>query len=317
MKHCLLGLILVMTMNAYSRSPEEKKALLESQTSCSNFVRFDENHLYQGYGPYKLMFEDPRSPIPGKFTVTSFDTKETQTLQTNDSAIDIVVEENHAFVLTYSGIEEWDLTTQQKVADHPTHTQTAVTYKEHAESFARYQDQMIIAHGRLGVSFFDLKTKKITGTIELIKQQAPLESQATAVSIIGKLAYVTMDSLSLVTQPPRPFTGIVVIDMEKKKVVSELKDLDIGSDAVASFGNKLIVSFYGFPIWKYDVSLFKGKNLPAPQTRLFRMPYPGHPIGAAEMDEKYYYTCYHFRQTEESPAAVKPMALNRKVLLLD
>ncbi len=316
MKYCLMGLVLLAT-TAFARTPEEKKALLEAQTSCSNFVRFDDNYLYQGYGPYKLMFEEPRNPIPSKFTITSFETKETKTLQTVDSAIDIVVDQNHAFVLTYSMVEEWDLATMQKVADHPTHLQTAVTYKEHAESFARYQNEMIIAHGSMGVSFFDLKTKKITGTLDLVKSQAPLESQATAVAIIGKLAYVTMDSLSLVNQAPYPFTGIVVIDMEKHKVVSELSNMDVGSDAVAAFGNKLVVSFYGFPIWKYDASLFKGKKLPNPQTRLFRMPYPGHPVGAAEMDEKYYYSCYRFSQTEDQAAAVKPMALNRKVLLLD
>lgn len=319
MKYLYLGFVLSLSLSAFARTSEEKIALLKTQETCGNFIKFDEDNMFIGYGNYKVLFEEPRQPIPSKMTVTSFDSKLTATLETEDSVIDVVTEGNTALALTYSGIEEWNLETKTRVAIHPTHTETAVSYKEHAEQWARFNDELIIAHGIKGVSFFDIKTRKVTGTIELLTSQAPLQSQATGVSISGKFAYVVMDSYSIPEEAPFPFKGIVKIDLSTKKVVQELGGMDPGADSVAALGNKLIVSFYGFPLWKYDVTDFKAnaKKLPNPEIRVFRFPVFGHPWGHASMDEKNYFTCYLGSDAPTEPKVNRPAVLDRSALLLD
>ncbi len=313
-------LALMITTQLLARTPEDRKALLEAQTTCGNFVQFDENFLYQGFGNYKVLFEEPRNPIPGIFTLTSFDNKQIK-LETLDSVLDVAFFDGHAFVLTYTHIEEWDLTTMTRVALHETHTDTTEfkEYKRHAEAWARYRDELIIAHGRLGVSVFDLKQKKITKTIDLVASQSPLESQATGITVVGKFAYIVMDSFSIVQPGEVPaFQGIVVMDLESKEVSRELLGLDPGVDAISSFGNKLFASFYGLPVWKFDITKFKNDHkLPNPDARIFRFQDNGHPWGVPAIDEKYYYTCFHISPTPTTPFAIKPIALNRKVLLLD
>ena len=319
MKYMFSGLILSLSISVFAHTPEEKKALLESQETCGNFVHFDENNMFTGFGNYKELFEEPRNPMPGQMNITSFETKMTSTIDTDDSVIDVATDGNTAFVLTYSGIEEWNLETKTRVAIHPTHTQTAVVYKEHAEQWARYNDELIIAHGIKGVSFFDMKTRKITSTLELATSQYPLQSQTTGIAISGKFAYAVLDSYSIVDEAPFPFKGIVKIDLETKKVVQELGGMDPGVDSIAAMGNKLIVSFYGFPVWKYDLTDFKpnAKKLPNPEIRVFRFPIAGHPWGHASLDDKNYYTCYWKRADETNPRVKIPAVLDRSTLLLD
>ena len=89
MKFIVLALLMVTQVMA--RTPDERKALLEAQTTCGNFVQFDENYLYQGFGNYKVLFEEPRSPIPGIFSLTSFDNKQIN-LETLDSVLDVAID---------------------------------------------------------------------------------------------------------------------------------------------------------------------------------------------------------------------------------
>ena len=81
--------------------------------------RFDENNLYLGFGFYKKGLEEPRHPIPATLDVRPLNGGTAFTLPTNDAALDIATEGNHAFVLTYSGIEEWDLAQKARLADTP------------------------------------------------------------------------------------------------------------------------------------------------------------------------------------------------------
>ena len=308
---------MALSLAAEARTPEEKKALLEAQSSCQNVVRFDEDNLYLGYGPYLQWGEtNGRMPNPATLEIVNFDGVKTS-LTTADSVIDLVRDEGHLFILTFSGIEEWDMSTKTRIAIHATTPTVTNEYKSHAEAWTRYNDTMVIAHGSQGVTFFDLKTKTITGKVELLQSQLPLESMATAVSIIGSTAYFAMDNLTLVNDPPFPFRGIVAMNLETRTVIKELPGLDPGVDASAAAGNKLIVSFGGQPVLKFDVTKFGSDKLPNPQSRLFRYPVPGHPIGSAAIDDKYYYSCYSYHDLTNMQTYQKPIVLNRKALLLD
>lgn len=300
--------------------PEILKTAIESQPSCSNFIRYDDDSIFLGFGQYKKGFEEPRQPIPGYLVVAPITNKnQPQTLATSDSAIDVIREGNSLFVLTYSSIEEWDLATESLQAQHATYAINGpLAYFQHAQAFARWGDKVIIAHGRLGVSFFDLKKRRVVNQFPLVRYQLPLESIATGVAVVGKFAYVAMTSFHLVPTGKQPFRGVIVIDMEKERVVSELDGMDPGADSAVSDGAKLIVSFGGNPIWKYAVNDLKGSQIPEPEQRIWRFPVNGHPVGHASVDEKYYYTC--FEKAPAKPGGYRyhvPLALDRRLLMLD
>ncbi len=305
-------------------SSEILKATLEAQPSCGNFVRFDDKNLYLGFGWYRNALEEPRLPIPAKMRVAPLDGSEPFELATKDAAIDLVTDGNTAYVLTYSSIEEWDLLRRERLAEYPTYAINGpLAYKQHSQAMARYKDKLIVAHGRLGVSIFNMKTKRLVNQFRLVQGQLPLESMATGVTVQGNLAYVVMDNFN-VTRPGDGvsiFRGIIVINMDSESVQSELGGMDPGADSIVSDAKKVIVSFGGIPIWKYGVESLQGKQIPEPEIRIWRFPVGGHPIGAPAMDEKYYYTCF-----SKAPAypgenggwyRKVPMVLDRRVLILD
>lgn len=322
-----LALILILSIFAplswAAPQSELMKTILEKQTDCGRFVRADDSAFYLGFGVYRRAFEEPRQPIAGALRVVSLTGAEDFTLITNDAAIDVVTEQNHAFVLTFSSIEEWDLAARTKVATYQTYAYPRVMeYQQHAQAFARYQDKVIIAHGRLGLSFFNLKTKRQTNQFRILQAQLPLESMATGVSVQGRYAYVVVDNFSLVRPPAKaPFRGVVVVDMETESVVAELDGMDPFVTSVTTDANVLIASFDGQPIWKYSLSSLKGKNIPEPLIRIWKFPVPGHPTGSAMMDDKYYYTCYAKAPAHPGEDGGRyhnvPLALDRRILILE
>lgn len=319
-----ISLLFMTGLASAAPDPETIKKTLEAQPTCGNFVRYDEQNLFLGFGPYKKGIEEPRSPIPAKLRIVPFSGAQGFDIATNDAAIDIVTDGAKAFVLTYSSIEEWDLPSRQRTAEFNTYvTNRTLRYKEHARSMARYKNKLIIAHGRLGVSFFDLGTKRVSNQFSLVKWQLPLESMATGVTIQGKLAYISMDNFSLVDprQGKPPFRGIIIVDMESEKVVAELDGMDPGATSINADGASAIVSFGGIPIWVFAIDALKGQKIPAPEQRVWKFPLAGNPIGAATLDEKYYYTC--FSKAPAHPGEnggwyrKVPLALDRRVLMLE
>jgi hypothetical protein len=322
-----IGLALsLLSLQAFGKpDPEVVKRALESTPTCSNFVRYDDDNIYLGFGYYRRWLEEPRNPIPATLRIVPLLSPEkVVTLTTADAAIDSVRFGNSLFILTYSGIEEWDLSANSRQALYATYAFPGVmAYMEHAQAFARYGDKVIIAHGRLGISIFSLKTKRLVNQFRILQSQLPLESMATGVTVEGKYAYVIMDNFSLVENGEPAFRGIVVIDLEKEAVVTEMKGLDPGADSVASDGNKLIVSYGGNPIWKYSLSNLHGYTLPPPENTVRPFPVDGHPIGSAAMDEKYYYSCFSKAPPKAWPESQRasykkiPVALERHSALLD
>jgi hypothetical protein len=285
------------------------KAALEAQKSCNSFVRYDDANVYLGFARYKDSLEEPRSPIPAQVRVAPIDGQPAFTIATNDGAIDMLTVGNKAYVLTYTSIEEWSLSERSRLAEYPTTTAAApLEYKQHASAFALYNNKLIIAHGRLGLSVFDLATKKITNQIHLASSQSPLESQATGITIQGNRAYIAMDSFTLSEDPAQQskvFKGLVVFDLDQEKVVSEMTGLDPGATDVISDGSRLIVSYGGDPVWKYNLEDFK-------------FPVQGHPTGSPAMDDTFIYTCFSTLPPSGSGLMLRvPMALDRKAMKLD
>lgn len=312
--------ILFSLVSLASPSSEIVKTVLEKQTDCQNFVRRDDQNIYLGFGSYKKGFEEPRFPIPAHITVAPL-SGDAFDLNTADAAIDALSVGNSLFVLTYSRLEEWDLGARKKLAEYPTFFfgTEPLEYKQHAKAMARFGKKLILAHGRLGITIFDLEKKKITNQISLLRRQLPLESMATGVAVVGKFAYVVVDSFHLA--PPNakpPFQGVVVVDLESEKVVKEMEGLDPGADGILVEGDRIVVSYMGIPLWKYSSRQFLEKNLPLPELTISKFPVNGHPTGYAFMDDTYFYTCFVRWPDKPGDKLYKfPLAIDRKEARLD
>lgn len=302
--------------------PELIKSVLEKQKSCGTFVRYDDQNIYLGFGRYQT-FEWPRKPVPGSVRIVPLDGSAERTIPTHDGATDLVSVNGHLFILTFSAIEEWDLAKSERLGEYSTYdTSSAFDYMQAPFAMAQYKGSLIITHGRLGLSFFDLKSRRITQQYNVLRSQLPLESTTNGVSFQGHLAYISVDSFTLVHDGDKPpFQGIIIVDLETQKVVSQLDGMDPGVTAILSDDKNVIVSFTGVPVWKYDRASLKGTQVPTPKVKIWQYPLEGHPDGSPAMDEKYIYTCFGHKPATPGDNngfyRFWPEALNRSQLRLD
>lgn len=322
----LLAVVVATTalINHAHASPrsEKIKDAVEYLSACGNFIRYDSENVYTGFGPYWTSNEKPRQPKPALMRFVPIDHITEYQIETQDSVVDVFKNGASTYVLTYSGIEEWDLSQFRRISTYNTNLLSRPFQdEEHPKAFAQYKNKLVIAHGRLGISFFDMNTKKITRAFPVVLSHRPLESVVNGITVSGKYAFAALDSYSLVSDREKPaFRGIVVIDLETEAVVAELDGMDPGADSIVSDEKVAIVSFYGQPLWKYSVSgLAAASTLPSPLKRFWKFPVEGRQTGKASMDDKYYYTCFSRMPKEgEGSYFIKvPMVLDRKVLMLD
>ena len=308
------------SMSAANQDPANIKSVIEAQPNCENFVRFDANNSYFGFGDYRDSLHEPRAKIPSHVTVAPLDGTAAYDLATLDSAVDITTLDTMAYVLTYSGLEQWDLVSKTRVAVFATYDiDREMKYKEHAMALARYGNWLIIAHGRIGVSFFDLTSHKLVQDYRLVANQSPLESMATGVTIQGRYAYVAVDNFNFDPKTnTAAFRGLIIIDMDTQKVAAQLPGIDPGVTSITSDSKNLVVDFGGIPLWKYDISRLGNQKLSEPTQRLWQFPQGVSPIGHATMDATYYYTCVTIPPSSRGGHYThRPMALDRHALRLD
>lgn len=313
--------IFQIQLHASSRS-EEIKTAVEYLSECGNFIRFDSDYVYTGFGTYWTSNVKPRQNKPSIMRFVPIDKLTEFQIETLDSVIDVVRKDSSTYVLTYSGIEEWDLKQFKRIGLYKTSLLSRpLIDEEHPKAFVLYKDKIIIAHGRLGFSFFDIKTKSISKMIPLNKSQLPLESVANGISISDRKAIAAIDSYSLVSDSEKPaFRGLVTLDLETETVVSALDGMEPGADSITSDNNVTIVSFYGQPLLKYSISsLSNNSKMPMPLKRFWKFPITGKQKGKASLDEKYYYTCFSRMPNpgEGSYFINVPMVFDRRVLMLD
>ncbi len=321
-KTILIALGVFISLGSFGSERSEKiKDAVEYLSGCSNFIKFDNDNVYTGFGTYWTSHVQPREPKPSIMRFVPIDKISEYQVTTNDSAIDVIKYNSLNYILTFSGIEEWNLNSFQRSNILQTHNlDRPLRDEEHPRGLAQYKNNLVIAHGRLGISIVDLTTKKVVKMLPVAVSQRPLESVVNEVTVSGKYAYAVVDSYTLVGPNDKPaFRGLVVIDLESQSIVTELDGLDPGASSITSDNNVAIVSFYGQPLWKYSLKSLHSSALPQPLKRVWKFPIEGHPKGKASMDDKYYYTCYsHMPKPGEGPYFINgPTVLDRRILILD
>ncbi len=315
----LAAFIFSLQICAFTLSIDEEdlKSIFETQGECGNAIRFDDDYAYIGFGAYRNSLDNPRKPIVGRVKLVSLVDSSQRNLRTRDSAIDFISYKGLLYILTYTSIEVWDLSNMEKVDEIETYSGVSpFYYKENPEAFTRYKNFIIVAHGRLGVSYINIDTRKIVHQERLIRSQAPMESMATGVQVIGDEVFISMDNFTLQSRTTGEvaFRGIVVADAHSFKVKRELAGLDPGSSDLMSFEDDLVVSFNGMPIWRYDTKKMSGDELPHP-FRMWKFPVRGHPKGKGVFTPKYFYTCYLKAPDRGGYYQNIPLVLNSSIIL--
>lgn len=307
-----LTTVLFQTETLSSTRSEKIKEAVEHFSACGNFMRYDEENVYTSIGMNR--------PVVRFIPIDKISEYQIETLA---APLDVVKVGSSTYILTTTGLEEWNLAKFERLGAYKTNILSRPYEKdENAKAIAVYKNKLVIAHGRLGISFFDLTSKQVTRAFPLVVSQRPLESSVNGITVSGKYAFAVLDNFSLVGPNEKPaFRGIVVIDLETEKIVSELDGMDPGADSISSDGKVAIVSFYGQPIWKYSISslLKSSAKVPDPLRRIFKFPELGHPTGHASLDDKYYYTCFSRapKPGEGSYFVRIPTTLDRRILMLD
>ncbi len=318
MKKLLLFLSAFWSLSAFA-NVEQVKSALEGVNSCRNFLKSDGENLFLGYGYYSNSEGGFHQPKPTLMTIIPIAQPENKKqVEVSDSAIDMLFDGDQAYVLTYTGLEQWDKKSWTRVATYPTYGfDTSFAFDAHATQMDRYKDQLIISHGRFGFSIFDLNSKKIVHTQKLAQDRLPLESMATGVAVVGDKAYFALDSFTMVQDPnsEKPFQGMVVVNLLNRQVEEKLDGMEPGSHNLFAYDNKLVVSFYGIPLMKYDVSKLKGTRMPGPTHRISVFPEMGRLLGKPTLEGDYIYTC--FQNMEGDTMKSVPRVWLRKDLKLD
>ncbi len=303
-------MFLLFSLTAYA-DPETRRALVESETQCSNFVRYDDDFVYLGFGPYRSGFDIPRKPTWGRLVVRGGEQRYELTAQ--DAVVDVYRRSDVLWVLSYSGLEKWDLTSGQKLRvfdSHPNPERAGL--HEHATALVPWGDYLFISHGRRGVVRFDLKSERFDKWLALNDQQAPLESMATGIARSQDKIYVVMDNFSLVNPGEKTaFRGIVTIDPTRFRVTKRQDILDPGATSISIQGNTLLVGFYGI-FWKYSLETLNREAAPEPDLRFWNFPLEGVTMGKPILDETYFYSC--FSQGSGAQTVRRPRAFDWKKL---
>lgn len=304
------------------KRPEQVRSAVEALSTCGELLRWDLNYVYTSSHSEKPFLNGSRTKGLSSLLIKSIDNHKEFRIEALDRIIDVVPTGNILFLLTPSAIEEWEVVTLQRIAVHPLRSfASSLRIEEEPQAFALYGNKLVIAHGLLGVSFFDLRRKIISRVLPVVQRQKPLASVVNGIAVSGNHAFAVIDSHTLVNPGQRgAFKGIVVIDLQSEKVISELDGMDPGAESVVADSNVAIVSFYGQPLWKYSISALQtAQTLPSPLKRFWRFPNPGRQIGKASLDQKYYYTCFDRMPGpgEGSNPIRSPLVLDRRVYMLN
>lgn len=305
---CALTVILFpITFVFASTPPSLIRQKVEQLPACEGLLRVDSHFVFTKSSARRLLASELNS-------------NQVFELQTDHHIVDVHRFEDTLFVLTSQGLEAWNLDSRTRTSTHRTATvHGSFQARQNPTGLAAWGSQLVISHGRLGVSIFDIPRQLVVAEIPLTQQQLPLESMATGVTIQNGIAYVVMDNFHLVP-PGRPtaFRGLVLIDIGSKQVLSELPGLDPGADAVTSDSSSLIVSFSGMALWQYELSSLRGPRLPEPVIRVSDYKVEERPTGKASLDDRFYYTCAWKRDPEGSGFHTRhPLVLDRALLQLE
>ncbi len=290
------------------------------KTTCGNAVMTDTDTaaVYVSGGRYGSTSAGGRVKTPGWVLVSPLEPAQpVRQFRTLDGAVDMDVQGSTLWVLTYTAIEEWHLPSGERKGVYPTTLdgRPLTANLTQALGFSRDGDELVIAHGRSGLSIFDTVTRQVVHEEELLVSQSPLESTVKDVAVKDGVAIFVLDNFTLAGSGEKPaFHGAVAYDVKARKVLRELEILDPGVESITVSGDEAFVS-WGTPIWVFSwESLLNDRN-PKPLRRVWDFKATGYPKGKPSMSGDAMLTCFlTFSPSGSGLGRLSPKALDRRAL---
>lgn len=300
----LLGTVAQAAAVPAVQTPEK---VFLSQTSCANAVAASDVWVASAF----------RQTIE----VTSVDSPEmTKRFVADDSVTDLLVEGETLYVLTRTTIEVWNLTTGTRVSSTLTSNdeQPADYQAVHAMGFAKEGNLLVIAHGRQGLTLFDLEQTKIVHQARLLEEQLPWESEMRDVTIVDGKAIFAVSNYHVIPHIGEgAFRGAIVYDLKTRKTLSIVKGLDPGVSSLERSGDVLLFNYENF-FWKVSAQDLITKERLRVQNRVFRFPMKGHPTGKMQIRPTTIMSCFLKAPEPGQGRSYQrvPVVLNRAELML-
>lgn len=307
-------ILMLMSLSLHASEQAMINAFYDLNT-CGNFTERQGDWIIIGEGPYRRWMEEPRSPIPSILKMKNFKTGERRNLEIEDSATRAIIEGESLFVLTYDGIEKWDLKTNSKVAKWKTShfDQRELRYKEHPTDMLIYQGKVYLSHGRQGLTVLDATSGEFLKQINPLGDQVPFESQATAIGRIGSNIILIWDNFSL-SRPgkKKAFRGFTVYDTLKSEFSIIRGPLDPGNVSLNIDQQKMYVGFSGI-FHEYDFRKLSSRRRLRADKLHYAFPDRAKPYRRSLITESNVIGCWSF----PGDGVVKrvPYVFNRKEIL--
>ena len=289
MKIYSLGLALSLANLPHIALASAQSEAFLSQKSCRNFVRLDEDQVLLG----------------GEKGLTRIDAAgQTQVYGSEGNPRDAVLVGSKIYALFPSSFVVLDRDSGRVLARYATQLYKApdkLLPQEQARSLSRSGNRLLIAHGTLGVSVFDLIEQALVSTLDVNRGER-LKGMAVDVDFdaAGKVAYVLVDNYQInPIKPSQEFRGILLYDLQNLRLVKRLLGLDPGATSFSIERDQMLISFGGMPFWKLQLPLGDQDQLADSAQLVWDFGREGHSIGHFASDAEYVWTCH--RESSRSP----------------
>jgi hypothetical protein len=84
----IFGIVFQSKLQASPRSEKIKEAVLHL-SACGNFIRYDSENVYTGFGSYWTSQNQPREPKPSVMRFVSIEQSKEYQVETLDSVVDV------------------------------------------------------------------------------------------------------------------------------------------------------------------------------------------------------------------------------------
>tara|TARA_B100001248_G_scaffold262685_1_gene260903 strand:- start:8040 stop:9008 length:969 start_codon:yes stop_codon:yes gene_type:complete len=300
----ILGLAFSFIFASAPKTLEE--TFLSTQGNCNALIDIQEKHLLVAYNKTSY----PEKQYRGFYEITNLENQSQITFTSENHApvLDLQIYQDSLFVLTRNGLIERSLKDYQVKGIYKTHPKIYFERKEHPTAMQLVGDKIYIAHGRLGMSVFDIATRSVNH-IEIFTELKEGElSMATDLVYDGKQLFVLLDNYHIKEAPKDipVFRGIVVYSPVDREVSKVVRLRDPGATGINLVGEDyLLISFHGFPnlvMYSKAALLNASTTVDEPIKALSRAwKYPDEKYGSHRGDFYLYgskiYTC--FLQSED------------------
>jgi len=269
---------LLSSVGAGQTSPQTEAFL--TLPSCRNFVRHDDGRVLVGTNNGMNVIESDGS-------VHAFNL--------NEQPRDALIYDSEIIALAAYSIITIDQNQGKITGRFDTQSIKPVSNllpQESPWAIGRVGHTLIIAHGTLGITLFDLRTRQLQNVIDINKGQK-VKGMAQDVMTQNNDVYVLVDNYQMnPLKPSQEFRGLLKIDLNTRLIAARFSGLDPGATSASWFDETILISFGGMPVWKLQLPLTTTTPLANVAQLVTDFARKGHAVGHLSFDDDFVWSCH-------------------------